>query len=92
MNRKKWLFALLAVAVLATLALSPLSPLGGMLMRKNNIQAGGAGGEVMASASYRMESSIGGPVQVIAGSAGYNLCSGFACVGYYRMDLPIITR
>jgi len=89
MKRQRWLILGLLVALLATLALAPLAV---YQLRSSNIAAGGAGGAVMSSAGYRLQGSLGGLVQVQASSAGYRLCSGFACDALYAVSLPLTTR
>ena len=63
------------------------------LLISTSVQGAGSGGAVGTSASYRLETSMGGSVLVSSSSAAYELCSGFLCAPPgFSVSLPFINR
>ena len=97
MKRRTKIIVLLFVAALAfsviSASLAMISP--SYRIVSDTFQGGGSGGGVSTSASYRLEGSLGGAIQVSSSSASYSACSGFICSGIEfirNLFLPLLSR
>lgn len=90
-------FIVLLVAVLAFSIISASQAISSPRYKiiSDTFQGGGSGGGLSSSASYRLEGSVGGAIQVSSSSASYSGCSGFICSGIEfirNLFLPLISR